>query len=528
MRTATLTGPGGSTAKLHIPDGATEDQIGAAVEEGKRQLNVNATSGLDSYQMQLGDAYDKRRAMADKILDRWGAGEQGAASTIVQMVGKAGAGGFLDFIGETIVAGGKGVVGMLPDHIEDPLKKTIAEAGVAFMQTDMAQEGLSALEAGMDVYGTWKDEHPVGAANLEAVVDIGMVAVPVRGKPTTVSKTGAAIKQSGRASATKTKRAFAESLATPYQSAKVQTEQVARTEVQGLLRKNVVSPTRQQQGSIAELMSTPIKKNQSLQQNYNIIAKEVNREAKQLQRTLDHKNVRIGKSRIDDALAGAQRKIHQDPAIVGDARRSAEAIDEVMKQIIADSNAKTAGGLLRARKSFDHKFIREGRGTVLDPRLHNAQSVAVREYRQAINNLINRAVPEEQVLTSLGRQHRLLNVLDDLSPKVAKEYNNAISRGWQRAMNKLPLRGELSRTLMATGLGFGAFGLAAKVGPAIVTGAAIGGAAWAGGRVAVSPTTRKALGQLVKTMGRYPEMRAERALIMEVMQSAKASEGEPE
>lgn len=521
MRTATLTGPGGQTAKLHIPDGATDEQIDAAVEEGKRQLNERSLGGLGGFQRELGSAYDKRRAMADKILDRWGAGEQGAASTTIQMIGKVGAGGVLDFIGEGIVAGGKELIGMLPDHIEDPLKKSIAEAGVAFLQTDMAQEGIAAIEAGAQVYGEWKKDHPVGAANLESVVDIAMVAAPVRGKPTTVSKAGAAVEQSGKVGVTRTKRDFAEKLAAPYQSLKAKTEQVSRTTEQGVLRKAVVEPTQQQRGSVAELMSSPIKKNRSLQYNYNVVAREVSSEANRLQRILDTRNVGISRARIDDALDGAARRIHRDPAIVGDARKSADAIEEILQKIIADTNVNSAGSLLRARKTFDKKFISEGRGTVLDPRLHNAQTVAVREYRQAINNLINRAVPDERVLASLGRQHRLLNVLDDLAPNVAREYNNAIARGWQRAMSKLPLRGELSRTLMATGLGFGAFGLAAKIGPSIVTGAAIGGAAWIGGRAVMSPKTRQGLGLLIKQMGRYPELRAERALLLEVIQSAE-------
>ena len=87
---------------------------------------------------------DKRSKLASEIEQAVKNGEQSAAEGILQSAGKVGAGAVLDFLGEVVVSGGRGLSAITPDIIENPLKEGATSAGRFFLETAIGRQGLDA------------------------------------------------------------------------------------------------------------------------------------------------------------------------------------------------------------------------------------------------------------------------------------------------------------------------------------------------------------------------------------------------
>ncbi len=147
-------------------------------------------------------------------------GDQGFASTALQLTGKVGAGTIMDFIGEALISGGRGLSAITPDFIEDPLKENATKAGILLLDTELGQKGLEAATKGVAKWEEFSSEHPVMARNIESVVNIGLLVAPVKGKPKPVrpgriSEAGRAVGRSGRRAAVSNRRAFMRSWSRP-------------------------------------------------------------------------------------------------------------------------------------------------------------------------------------------------------------------------------------------------------------------------------------------------------------------------
>jgi hypothetical protein len=235
------------------------------------------------------DDVDERSMAAGDIIDRYKDSEQGLVSTITQMVGKVGAGGVMDFIGQGVISGGRGVSNITPDFIENPIKNTAAAAGVAFLNTDVGQAGLSAAASGVESYGAWAKEHPVASANLESVVNIALLAAPVKAKPSgsgLLGRAGTSLEKSAVKTSMKKKKKFIADLVTPVRTKKVKLDQVSRTKEAGMFGDSVANPfkkvkisqTQAEADSAAELLKIGINRRRSVQKNYEIMADAVNKE----------------------------------------------------------------------------------------------------------------------------------------------------------------------------------------------------------------------------------------------------------
>lgn len=431
--------------------------------------------------------------------------EQNFGSTALQLVGKVGAGSVMDFIGEAIISGGRGLSAITPDFIEDPLKQNATKAGIFLLQTDMGQKGLEAARQGIAKWQEFADENPVHARNIESIVNIGMLVTPVKGKPKTSSPTligrfGERVGRSGRRSEVKNRRAFIEGLVLPQQTKKVRREQVARTTETPILRKKQVALTPAQTASAREVARVSgVSSNKTLQGNYNAVAAQVEKKAAGLQGSLNDMGTR-GSYFTNEFEASVRNnvlaRLRESPALVGNAETSAKRVIEMAVKIAMEEK-KTLGGLLRTRKRLDG-WVRAHKPKILeDGAVHSAMTTAVREVRREINDFIGARAGNIRVQQSLSQQSSLLRAMDDLADKAADEATSVVARAVENAIKIIPVRNELVAGLSLF-FGLGGLGAAAAFMPFVQTILLTGGITYGTKRVVMSPNTRKGLGKVIE------------------------------
>lgn len=115
------------------------------------------------------DFQNRVQGVSDAV-QRLISGKQGIGETMLQGAGEA-AGGINDAIGEGVGAVAKGLWHIAPEAIKQPL----GAAAKSFVESPIVQAGLQAVSAGKNVYDQWKQSNPAQAADLESVVNIGMI-----------------------------------------------------------------------------------------------------------------------------------------------------------------------------------------------------------------------------------------------------------------------------------------------------------------------------------------------------------------
>ncbi len=235
---------------------------------------------------------DKRVEMSREIVDAVQNGEQSTAEGVLQVAGKVGVGAILDFIGEAVVSGGRGLSAITPDIIEKPLIDGATAAGHQFLNTDVGQTGLNAALQGVDAYKQFRAENPRAARNIEAVVNIGLLLFPAKAKPakpsspTITGTAGEKLAASAANQAARTRKQFVDDLILPKQTQSVLTEQVSRTAEKGILRSKVVELSPQQQAIADTVAKIPgVSSKKTLQGNHTAIAKELAKEAEGLKKS---------------------------------------------------------------------------------------------------------------------------------------------------------------------------------------------------------------------------------------------------
>ncbi len=480
-----------------------------------------------SFLQRVGQDLKKRVGIAEEISDAVSSGEQSFAEGVLQIAGKVGVGGTFDLIQQGLTS----VFRALPDAIEQPIR----DAGSAFLQTKIAQKGLSLLGEGMDVYNEWKAENPRAARNVEAVVDIGLMFAPVKAKPKAVKPT--AVGKLGKkaiVSAKKTKlgkqTSFIDDLVRPSQTKKVREAQVGKTlETSGILRQKKIIPSIAEKSIAKEVAKIPnISKSKTLQGNYNIIAREVSNTAKKLEKDIKVNDFIFPKKEFLSELNLAKTRLVENPLIVGDAQKVAAKLIDQFERIIT-KNKNTGSGLLKSRKEFDNWMRNQKGGKVFDPANENALTTAIKEIRQTANSFLNKKATNVAVKESLSKQSTLYRALDNIKPKAANEASNIIARAWQNASRVLTVKSGLTQSL-ALLAGIGGLGAAAVFAP-FMRNLLFGiGAFYLTGRAILAPNTRKFLGKLLEDMDTLirktkianiiKELRSDRALRLEILEQA--------
>ena len=487
---------------------------------------------------------DKRWDEVGKIMKDVETGKISGFRASVDLTGKAVAGPILDYIGEETVDVIKGISMTIPDSVKD----TVKEGWDWFQNTDegkfIIDKFTSALEFGEKGYKEFKKEFPEHARTLEALTNIGLVMAPAKvkqnAKPTIIGKQATKFNRSALKSQLANRKKFVQDLISPEQTKKVKIAETARTteKGKGMFKRSVVEPSAREIDIADEVrrIKTVNPKN-TIQGNLTEVRKHNELLARKLDGALSKSKAQItykeSAQGIDDAV---KELIDTNPVIVGNAQTTATRVADKAKEIIA-SHPSTPSGMLAARKEFDN-FIRKMRSSgekVLSGDVDNALTVSVRTVRQKMNDMIHKAVPRESVKDQLRRQNLLYDAMDNMGPKAAMEGNHAIARAWNNATKVLKYKqagvGELG---LLFGLGYVS---ASEVFAPIISGlAGLGVVLYGGHRLAVSPNTRKGIAKLIEMTDRalltsknpsmIKQLRADRALMVEVMKNAETIEEE--
>lgn len=461
----------------------------------------------------------------------------------LQVLG-TGAGTVLDVGGEILLTGfhflKKGMSAVTPDFIEDPIVSKVGDAFESIVGTDVAQAGLQAAAQGIEAYQEWATEHPRAAKDVAALANIALVATPVRIKPrtglkpppqpTSIGNAATAVTAKAKSQVETTRTRFLEDLVRPKQTPTVRTAQVPRTAEGGIVTPRVITPSTTEQSIVKTLESVPsVSSKQTLLENFAAINAELSREAKALSIVLSAtSSLNIPRQTIKDSMVGVMDILKANPLLVGDAAKVGERT--VAKAIaLMKANPNTPGGVFKARQQLD-VWVKAQRPKVFDPANESALSIAVRETRQAMNTLVSDNMRNVSVKQSLARQTDMYRAMDNIGPKAADEAGTAVSRLNQRVAKATGIKSPAGRALVATGVATGG-GLMFAAHPAlIVGGAALVGLGFAGGKLIVSPKTKKAIGALLRAADKAIEkakgqgkvdlvrqLRADRIAVIEIM-----------
>lgn len=468
-------------------------------------------------------------------------GDQGFMSTALQLTGKVGAGSIMDFLGESLVSAGRGLKAITPPELQDWMVENATKVGLFYLDTDIGRAGLEAAKQGAAAWDEFKEANPVSARNIESVVNIGLLIAPVRGVPTRGKpggKIAAGLDRSARRSEVATRRKFIDNLIRPEQNPSTKLDQVGRTSEKGLLRQKVVEPTQDQKLSALEVRKVPgVSPRKSLQGNYNAIAASVTEKARKLENALRGTGTHYRPTELERALdQNVRARLRRNPALVGDAEKTADRIIDHAIYLASRRN-KTLYDLLVVRRQLDEWVIRHKPKAFESGVASNAMTSAAREVRGEINKFIAARAGNVRVEHALSQQSRLLRAMDDIRPKVAKEYKNRVVGAIQDVLKVIPWRNEMV-ALMSVLFGMGGLGAAGTFAPFISKIALGSGLTYGVTKTVMSPKTRRGLSQLIKFIDEAirttsdpsiaKKMRLHRAAIVEIVKGAKVEEDLPD
>ncbi len=499
------------------------------------QVAVRSEPEKINFLQRVGNDLKERKQMFNHIHDAYRSGEQYYHESMMQVVGKVGAGALLDFVGEVLISGGRGLSAITPDMIEDPIKEGLTWVGHEFLNTKAGQAGLEAATAGVDKWKDFKEANPRTARNIESVVDIGLLAAPVKGKPkvpqTSVGKLGDRALASSETVAKKQRKEMIDDLVTPKKDKKVRIEEVKRTGESGPLKTKRVELSTAEKEIAEEVVKVKgVTSRHTLQVNYNAIAAEVRKESTKLKDVLAKNDFTFPPHVFDDVLDDVLLRLKDNPLIVGDAAKTATKIADKMKELVLENGA-TGSGLLKSRKQLD-AWIKGQKGAKVfgGDALESSITIATRDVRQAANDFLIQHAKHAPVARSLQKQTRLLRAMENIAPKAADELGNVLLRTWHKGLKLLPLRGEFNQA-MAAAWGVGGLGASAIFAP-MFTKLAFGAiGSWAAYKYITGSASRRELGKLLKGVDKMirttkdanliRELRADRALLLEVAKTAK-------
>ncbi len=470
--------------------------------------------------------------------------EQLGFITDIQTAGQF-AGGVFDVLGETLTLGAKGISFVTPDFIKDPIKEGWA-AGVEFITSNpKSMEALKAVEGGVESYAEWKKENPESALTLESVVNLGLLFAPVPkgakvkgnpnfvgpSKPTVTEKVGQVmVDASGKQIKDRsTKKAM--DLIVPKSGVPEQTREVSKMG----FKYNVIKPTPQEQKIVDTVATLKIPQSASNQRSLNLIDDAIEAEAKTLERQVASSKEAIPLSESFKLLDEVAVNTKNTDAFVA-ANQLGKMVDDVVVKAksLLKENPQTPLGVLKTRKELD-AYVKSYKANKSafpsQDNVETALSIAVRDVRSALNTKVAETVPRANVMSRLEKQSNLYRAKVPVIEKAKNDASNSIGRTWQR------ITGVTGLKMPTTPLAIGITG-AALAGwlPAIIGGVGVGIAGRAVYRGTISPELKKFLGQTLiasskaikqaKNPETIKQLRADRALILELLKNSKVEENE--
>lgn len=279
------------------------------------------------------------------------------------------------------------------------------------------------------------------------------------------AKVGEKLIKSGENLAATQRADFVKDLVSPKKTKAVKEAQVGRTTEKGLLKTKSVEPTPLEKEIAEEVNKLPVHRGQSLQGNYNTIAKAYSAEAERLQASLEKRHVPISMDEVQAASDKMVSDLQKNMYVSGAGEASALKVVSLMQKAVLDTAVKdgeiTAANLLQARKDFDAVITEQKTAKIFDPSVDSPASIAVQHVRQAVNDLIESKIPGEYK-PSLKKQFLLHRAMDNLEEKAAGEANNAVTRGIDKYGKYIPSKNPVAKAVGAVpvAVGAGAYGAA--------------------------------------------------------------------
>lgn len=440
-----------------------------------------------------------RGQQVEKAAERMYSGEQGKASTALQ-VGGAVAGGIWDIAGNALKAAKVPEALHALAQVPGPLN-----AAMKILQEPHVQEAIS---KGKETYDAWKTSNPKDAANLESVVNIASL-IPIgagaklggEAAGEAMQITGKGLQASAKASAEKNVSDYALELVRPEEDKSVLTDEVKRTTEKGFgpFRRSIVKPTAQEAHSADEVSKIPgINPKATLQRNYNVIKDANTSEAKNLESQVAANDFMIPRKEVVARMNRASKSLQSSPLIVGDAQKMAAKLIAGAQRII-NENKGSGKGLLKAKKEYD-RWVLDQKPKAFDAKAENAFTIANREVRDTFKDILDKNAPNAGVKASLAKQTALYNAMDNIAPKAAYEANTAFGRALQKAGDILGTKNKAVQTVAAI-VGIGGLGAAATFAPVVAYAGIPAYLAYRGGKLLLRPGLRDAIGKILETAG---------------------------
>lgn len=445
----------------------------------------------------IGDTIKRRAQQFTESREREASGEQTGIETGLQLAGQT-LGGAFDIAGSII---GAGVRTLTPKFIEDPAveigRKIIAKIVEGEAVSDSIRE-----------YQIFKEKNPRAASNIESVLNIVSIFPFAKAKPTglatqikkaPIKEVGQIFIKSGEKTVLAKKREFVRNLVRPLQTAKIKDLQVARTTEtgRGIFKKSIIKPSAQElsmENIIVNIAKVSSKK--TIQGNYNIIAKENIRRAKSLIQELKNNDFIFPNKELLAKLNQAKQRLANNPAIVGDAEKTAaKLIAEIERRVKKAPNKGSA--LLQVRKDFDAWVTRQKGPKVFSPDRESAFSLAIREIRQTLNKFLDDKAVTVSVKESLKDQNSLFNALKNIERKAGVEADTAFLRAFQKMGTVLNTKSRIVQGIGAS-IGLAGFGAAAAFAPAVAVTGAIGILIFSAGKLILNPRLRIGIGKAIQ------------------------------
>lgn len=275
-----------------------------------------------------------------------------------------------------------------------------------------------------------------------------------------------------------------------------------RTTIEGPLAQKVYHPLAIEQEGIDVLASLDsIKPNAPFTTNYNTVMDEIGNTRRRLDKRIRSAgNPEVSMDTVIEELNKNAKRALEHPQIIGNVEQSLQKIlAETARQL--EQSDGTALGLLNARRNIDN-WIASSRGNAFDSEFENAITAGRRVVADTLNGIVSEAVPRANVDQLLRKQMLMYQASGVIEQKALAEANTRIGRAMQRVEGVTGAKFPVTPLAMTATAGAGAATMASGLAPYLGAGMVLTASGYGLNRLVASPTTRKALGQLLVGIGK--------------------------
>jgi len=312
-------------------------------------------------------------------------------------------GGALDVVGEGISSGISAAAEAFPEAA-----RTARGGMAAFHSTDIGRSLMSGIETVGQGLSTLEEKYPKQMGELGAAANILTGLSPLRAT------------RAGRAAKARTKReAFTDNLILRNSTPTQMKELAGRSRQVG--KKVAIDLTDFEKAVSVEVGKLrAVKPKNTLLRNQNVIQSEITKTLGALDKRLAPSKVRINRDGISKLIDFEVDKVMKANVLVPlESQKRLKAFAQLGKDIL-DKHPNTPAGLLKARREFD-RLVKDKKKTVFDTPEELPLNDVVRSVRSSINDIIDKSVPDLKVRASLDKSHKLIDAVETMIPKSAKE-----------------------------------------------------------------------------------------------------------